>query len=57
MNSPTKPLHISLLQNSSGRLAEEANKLEYDILPLRMEMVGFWRVTWFSVPTDFYTLS
>ena len=60
MNSPKVSLHISLLWNSDGRLADQTNALriwhcerEKVLLPFRMEVVSFLFLTWFSSPTLF----
>ena len=45
MNSPKVPLHISLLWNSDGRLADQTNALQ------------IWFLTWYSSPTHFYIIS
>ena len=45
MNSPKAPLHIFLLWNSDGRLADQTNALR------------IWFLTWYSSPTYFYSLS
>ena len=63
MASPKVPLHISLIWNSNGRLADQTNTLQIwhceinVLLPFRMEVLSFLFLTWYSTPTHFYTLS
>ena len=64
MNSLKVPLHISLLWNSDGGLADQTNSLRMTFWKKKKKSSShsvwkccFWFLTWYSSPTNFYTVS